>query len=99
MIAESLYHALQQRVFEPNDQTLWSSLRVSVTEFMNGLYRAGAFQGNKSADAYYVRCGVGHTMTQADSNAGIVRVEVGFAPLKPAEFVVLNVEYTVGQAR
>ena len=99
MIAQSLYHALQQRVFEPNDQNLWSSLRDSVTEFMNGLYRAGAFQGNKSTDAYYVRCGVGQTMTQADSNAGIVRVEVGFAPLKPAEFVVLNVEYTVGQSR
>lgn len=97
MIGESLYGALQAVVFEPNDHRLWASLRASVTNFMDGLYRAGAFQGEKASDAYYVQCGLGSTMTQGDIDAGIVRVVVGFAPLKPAEFVVVQIKQIVGQ--
>lgn len=97
MIGESLYAALQAVVFEPNDHRLWASLRASVTNFMDGLFRAGAFQGAKASEAYYVQCGLGSTMTQGDIDAGIVRVVVGFAPLKPAEFVVVQIKQIVGQ--
>ncbi|MGX9357425.1 phage tail sheath family protein [Roseobacteraceae bacterium S113] len=97
MIGESLYRALQAVVFEPNDHKLWSSLRGSVGDFMDGLHRAGAFQGAKASDAYFVQCGLGSTMTQGDIDAGIVRVSVGFAPLKPAEFVVVQISQKVGQ--
>ncbi|MEL6588008.1 MAG: phage tail sheath C-terminal domain-containing protein, partial [Pseudomonadota bacterium] len=98
MIGESLYRALQAVVFEPNDHKLWSSLRGGVGDFMDGLHRAGAFQGAKASDAYFVQCGLGSTMTQGDIDAGIVRVSVGFAPLKPAEFVVVQISQKVGQA-
>lgn len=97
MIGESLYSALQAVVFEPNDHRLWASLRASVGTFMDGLFRAGAFQGAKASEAYYVQCGLGSTMTQGDVDAGIVRVVVGFAPLKPAEFVVVQIKQIVGQ--
>ncbi|MHC2284124.1 phage tail sheath protein FI [Bradyrhizobium diazoefficiens] len=97
MIGESLYSALQAVVFEPNDHKLWASLRGSVGDFMDGLFRAGAFQGEKASDAYFVRCGLGATMTQGDIDAGLVRVVVGFAPLKPAEFVVVQIQQIVGQ--
>lgn len=97
MIGESLYTALQTVVFEPNDHRLWSSLRAAATNFMDMLHRAGAFQGEKASDAYYVRCGLESTMTQADIDAGIVRLVVGFAPLKPAEFVVVQIQQIVGQ--
>ncbi len=98
MIGESLYAALQAVVFEPNDHKLWASLRAGVGDFMDGLHRAGAFQGEKASDAYYVQCGLGSTMTQGDIDAGIVRVVVGFAPLKPAEFVVVQIKQIVGRA-
>ncbi|MDX1341951.1 MAG: phage tail sheath subtilisin-like domain-containing protein [Reinekea sp.] len=98
MIGESLYGALQAVVFEPNNHKLWSALRANVTAFMDTLYRAGAFQGEKASDAYYVQCGLGSTMTQADIDAGIVRVVVGFAALKPAEFVVVQIKQIVGKA-
>jgi len=97
MIGESLYGALQAVVFEPNDHRLWGSLRASVGAFMDTLHRAGAFQGEKASDAYFVRCGLGSTMTQADIDAGVVRVVVGFAPLKPAEFVVVQIKQIVGR--
>lgn len=97
MIGESLYSALQAVVFEPNNHKLWASLRASVGNFMDGLYRSGAFQGEKASDAYYVQCGLDSTMTQGDIDAGIVRVVVGFAPLKPAEFVVVQIKQIVGQ--
>ena len=97
MIGESLYNALQAVVFEPNDHRLWASLRASAGNFMDGLFRVGAFQGEKASDAYYVLCGLGSTMTQGDVDAGIVRLVVGFAPLKPAEFVVVQIKQIVGQ--
>ena len=98
MIGESLYNALQAVVFEPNDHKLWGGLRASVGNFMDGLHRAGAFQGEKASDAYFVNCGLGSTMTQGDIDAGRVRVVVGFAPLKPAEFVIVELQQIVAQA-
>ncbi|HEX4960711.1 MAG TPA: phage tail sheath subtilisin-like domain-containing protein [Thermoanaerobaculia bacterium] len=96
-IEQSVYNGIQWAVFEPNDHRLWSSLRVNIDSFMNGLFRAGAFQGDKASDAYFVRCGLGDTMTQGDIDRGQVIVVVGFAPLKPAEFVIVRIQQTLGQ--
>ncbi len=97
MIEESIYRGIQWAVFEPNDHPLWSSLRANIGAFMNGLFRAGAFQGQTAKDAYFVRCGLGDTMTQGDIDRGQVIVMVGFAPLKPAEFVIVRIQQKVGE--
>jgi len=95
-IEESLYQGLKWVVFEPNDERLWAQIRLNVGAFMHGLYRRGAFQGKSPRDAYLVKCD-GDTTTQADINLGIVNILVGFAPLKPAEFVVLQIQQLAGQ--
>ncbi|MBW2635972.1 MAG: phage tail sheath subtilisin-like domain-containing protein [Deltaproteobacteria bacterium] len=96
-IEQSIYKGIQWAVFEPNDHRLWSSLRLNIDSFMNGLFRSGAFQGEKVSDAYFVRCGLDDTMTQGDINRGQVIVIVGFAPLKPAEFVIVRIQQKVEQ--
>ena len=95
-IEESLYRGLKWVVFEPNDEPLWGQIRLNVGAFMHGLFTQGAFQGKKSSDAYFVRCDA-ETTTQDDRNKGIVNIWVGFAPLKPAEFVVLYLQQMAGQ--
>jgi phage tail sheath protein FI len=95
-IEGSLYLGLKWVVFEPNDEPLWAQIRLNVGAFMNGLFRQGAFQGVKPSDAYFVRCDA-ETTTQDDRNRGIVNIWVGFAPLKPAEFVVLYLQQMAGQ--
>jgi len=96
-IEQSIYNGIQWSVFEPNDSRLWSSLRANIESFMSGLFRSGAFQGDKASDAFFVRCGLGQTMTQDDIDRGQVIVLVGFAPLKPAEFVIVRIQQKVGQ--
>jgi hypothetical protein len=93
----SIYRGIQWAVFEPNDEDLWASLRLSIGSFMMNLFRQGAFQGATPAQAFFVKCD-NETTTQADIDAGIVNVLVGFAPLKPAEFVVVKISQKVGQA-
>lgn len=95
-IEESLYRGLKWVVFEPNDEPLWAQIRLNVGAFMNNLFRQGAFQGQMPKDAYFVRCDAS-TTTQNDRNLGIVNIAVGFAPLKPAEFVVLTLQQMAGQ--
>jgi len=97
MIEQSVYNGIQWAVFEPNDTPLWGALRANIGAFMNGLFRAGAFQGETVSDAYFVRCGLGDTMTQGDIDRGQVIVQVGFAPLKPAEFVIVRIQQKVAQ--
>ncbi|MFC7335843.1 phage tail sheath family protein [Haloferula chungangensis] len=96
-IEQSIFNGIQWAVFEGNDTPLWGSLRANIGGFMNGLFRAGAFQGKTANDAYFVRCGLGDTMTQADIDRGQVIVVVGFAPLKPAEFVIVRIQQKVNQ--
>ena len=96
-IEESLYRGTQWVVFEPNDEPLWSQIRLSVGSFMQDLFRKGAFQGTTPRDAYYVRCD-SETTTQYDIDRGIVNIVVGFAPLKPAEFVVISIEQKTAAA-
>lgn len=93
---ESLYRGLKWAVFEPNDEPLWAQIRLNVGSFMHGLFRQGAFQGRTPKDAYFVKCDA-ETTTQSDRNLGIVNVWVGFAPLKPAEFVILYLQQMAGQ--
>lgn len=97
MIRVSIYYGIQWAVFEPNDEPLWSALRLNVRSFMLTLFRQGAFQGATPSDAFFVKCD-SETTTQADIDLGIVNVLVGFAPLKPAEFVVVRISQKAGQA-
>lgn len=93
----SIYRGIQFAVFEPNDEPLWSQLRLNIGSFMTGLFRRGAFQGETPSQAFFVKCD-GETTTQDDINLGIVNVLVGFAPLKPAEFVVVKISQKAGQS-
>lgn len=95
-IEESLYRGTQWAVFEPNDEPLWAQLRLNLGAFMQNLFRQGAFQGQSPRDAYFVKCDK-ETTTQNDIDLGIVNVVVGFAPLKPAEFVVIKLQQIAGQ--
>lgn len=95
-IEESLYRGTQWVVFEPNDEALWAQIRLNIGAFMNGLFRQGAFQGSSPRDAYLVKCDR-DTTTQDDINRGVVNILVGFAPLKPAEFVVISIQQLAGQ--
>ncbi|MBI1868056.1 MAG: phage tail sheath family protein [Methylocystis sp.] len=95
-IEESLLRGLQWAVFEPNDEPLWAQIRLNVGAFMQNLFRRGAFQGSTPREAYFVKCDR-ETTTQNDINLGVVNVIVGFAPLKPAEFVVISIQQIAGQ--
>jgi hypothetical protein len=97
-LEESLLRGTRWAVFEPNDEPLWAALRTSVGGFMHALFRRGAFQGGSPKDAYFVRCDTS-TTTAADIQAGVVNILVGFAPLKPAEFIVLRIQQKAGQVQ
>lgn len=96
-IEESLFRGTQWVVFEPNDEPLWAQIRMNVGAFMQNMFRQGAFQGTSPRDAYFVKCDSEST-TQTDIDNGIVNIMVGFAPLKPAEFVVIKLQQIAGQA-
>lgn len=93
MIEESLYRGLEWIVFEPNDEPLWTQAKASVANFLTQLYRQGAFQGTKPSQAFFVKCRLGETMTAQDIADKKLIMQVGFAPLKPAEFVMLSLEF------
>lgn len=95
-IEESLFRGTQWVVFEPNDEPLWAQIRLNVGAFMQNLFRQGAFQGKTPKEAYLVKCDK-ETTTQNDINLGIVNILVGFAPLKPAEFVIIKIQQLAGQ--
>ncbi len=95
-LEESLYRGTQFAVFEPNDEPLWAQIRLNLGAFMQQLFRQGAFQGQTPREAYFVKCDK-ETTTQNDINQGIVNILVGFAPLKPAEFVIIKISQIAGQ--
>lgn len=97
-VEESLFRGLQWVVFEPNDAPLWAQIRAAAGSFLQQLFRQGAFQGASPRQAYLVKCDA-ETTTQDDIDAGIVNVFVGFAPLKPAEFVIISLQLLAGQAQ
>lgn len=95
-LEESLYRGTKFAVFEPNDEPLWAQIRLNLGAFMQTLFRQGAFQGQTPREAYFVKCDK-ETTTQNDINQGIVNILVGFAPLKPAEFVIIKISQIAGQ--
>jgi hypothetical protein len=97
-LEQTLYANLKWVIFEPNDDPLWSAITMSINAFMLGLFKQGAFQGDTPSKAFVVQCN-GQTTTQADIDNGIVNIVVGFAPLKPAEFVIITLTQLAGQAQ
>ena len=95
-LEESLYRGTKWVVFEPNDEPLWAQIRLNVGAFMQTLFRQGAFQGSSPQQAYLVKCD-SETTTQTDIDNGVVNILVGFAPLKPAEFVIIQIQQLAGQ--
>jgi hypothetical protein len=95
-LEESLYRGSQWMVFEPNDEPLWAEARMAIGGFLQGLFRQGAFAGRSPREAYFVKCDR-ETTTQADILNGVVNIHVGFAPLRPAEFVVIRIQQMAGQ--
>jgi phage tail sheath protein FI len=96
-LERSIYNGIQYAVFEPNDEDLWSSLRLNVGAFMMNMFRAGAFQGTTPSQAFFVKCD-SETNPQSEIDAGVVNVLIGFAPVRPAEFVVLKISQKAGDA-
>ncbi len=95
-LESSLYGGTQWVVFEPNDERLWSQIRLNVGVFMQGLFLQGAFQGTAPQQAYFVKCDAENN-PQASIDQGVVNIQVGFAPLYPAEFVVIQIQQMAGQ--
>lgn len=93
----SIFNGIQWAVFEPNDEPLWSQLRLNINAFMMTLFRQGAFQGATPNQAFFVKVD-SETTTQADIDNGVVNILVGFAPLKPAEFIVVKLSQKAGQS-
>jgi phage tail sheath protein FI len=96
-LEQSIYNGIQWAVFEPNDEDLWASLRLNIGAFMLTQFRAGAFQGDTPSKAFFVKCD-SQTNPQDQIDAGIVTVLVGFAPLRPAEFVVIRISQKTAEA-
>jgi phage tail sheath protein FI len=96
-LEESLYRGTKWVVFEPNGEPLWARIRTNISAFMISFFRQGAFQGSTSADAFFVKCDA-QTTTQADIDQGVLNIVVGFAPLRPAEFVVIRIQQLAGSA-
>jgi phage tail sheath protein FI len=92
MLSASIESGLDWAVFEPNDANTWSRVERSVSNFLNDLWRQGAFAGAKASEAYYVKVGLNSTMTENDIDNNILRVEIGVAPLRPAEFIILQIQ-------
>ncbi len=78
----------------PNSAATWTKVRARVADYLAALWRKGALQGSRETDAFFVRCGLGQTMTALDLRQGNLNVEIGIAALRPAEFVVLKVQHT-----
>ena len=97
IIEQSLYQGLQWVVFEPNGPALWAKLRNDVGGFLQALFQQGAFQGKTPKEAYFVACDA-NTTTQVDIDNGVVNLVIGFAPLRPAEFVILSFQFLAAQA-
>ena len=95
-LERSISDGVKWATFEPNNQSLWDQIRLDINAFLLALFRQGAFQGATAKDAFFVKCNQ-ETTTQDDINRGIVNIVVGFAPLKPAEFVIINIQQTVRQ--
>jgi phage tail sheath protein FI len=96
-LKSSIFDGIQWAVFEPNDSPLWGALKMNIEGFMRDLFRQGAFQGSSTEEAFFVKCDA-ETTTSTDQQNGLVNVLVGFAPLKPAEFIVIKLSQKMSEA-
>jgi len=97
-IEQTLLANLKWIVFEPNDEPLWLAIRATIENFMLSLFNQQALQGSKPSEAFQVKVDR-TTTTQDDINNGIVNIIVAFAPLKPAEFVIIKIAHLAGQTQ
>jgi phage tail sheath protein FI len=97
-LEQTFYANLKWVIFEPNAEPLWAAIRMTINAFMLGLFKQGAFQGDTPSQAFFVLCN-SQTTTQTDIDNGIVNIVVGFAPLKPAEFVIVTIAQIAGQTQ
>ncbi len=93
-IEESIYRGTKWAVYEPNNEALWAKISYSINAFLHTLFRQGAFAGTKTTESYFVRCEKS-TTSQIDIDQGVLNIQVGFAPLKPAEFVIIQIQQKV----
>jgi phage tail sheath protein FI len=98
MVEESVKKATAQFVFEPNDANTWVKIRAMIENFLSLQWRAGALAGAKPDEAYYVRVGLGQTMTAQDILNGYMHVEIGMAVVRPAEFIVLKFSHKMQES-
>ena len=89
-LEQSIEQGLQWVVFEPNAPRLWTQVRAPVRTFLTSVFRSGAFPAAKADEAFFVRCDRS-TMTQDDIDAGRLVIEIGIAPIRPAEFVIVRI--------
>jgi len=92
MIEQSINNGLTQLAFMPNTAATWSSTKSMISNFLNNLWRQGALAGSKPSDGFFVRVGLGSTMTASDILDGVVKIEVGIALNRPAEFMVIRIQ-------
>jgi phage tail sheath protein FI len=97
-LEQTLLQNLKWVVFEPNDEPLWLAIRMTIENFMLSLFNQGALQGSKPSEAFQVKCD-SSTTTSDDQTNGIVNIVVAFAPLKPAEFVIIKIAHLAGQTQ
>ncbi|HKF44587.1 MAG TPA: phage tail sheath subtilisin-like domain-containing protein [Thermoanaerobaculia bacterium] len=95
-LEESLYRGTKWALFEPNDEPLWTRIRLAADTFLNSLFRLGAFQGATPSKSFFVKCD-SQTTTASDRENGLVNILVGFAPLRPAEFVLIRIQQTAAR--
>jgi uncharacterized protein len=98
MVEESVKKATAQFVFEPNDANTWVKIRAMIENFLSLQWRAGALAGAKPDEAYYVRVGLGQTMTAQDILNGFMNVEIGMAVVRPAEFIILKFSHKMQES-
>lgn len=94
-IETSLLQGTQWTAFEPNGEALWARLRLSISAFMQTLFQQGAFMGASPQEAYFVKCDA-TTTSPADIEQGMVSISLGFAPRRPAEFLILTLRQRAG---
>lgn len=97
-LEQSIERGMQFAVFEPNNETLWATVKQSISNFLIGVWRNGGLEGVKEEEAFFVNVGYNVTMTQTDIDNGRLIVEVGVAPVKPAEFVIIRISQKTREA-
>ncbi|MCK5368441.1 MAG: phage tail sheath family protein, partial [Cyclobacteriaceae bacterium] len=97
-IEESVKKATEFVVFEPNDANTWLRAKTMIENFLTTLWRDGALAGAKTEDAFFVKVGLGETMTAQDILEGRMNIEIGLAAVRPAEFIILKFSHKLQES-